>query len=155
MLGGSYYSGNAGQSQEIDVGGTEFKLPNARTSIWELHSTWAWRNLTTRALWTQARVGDAAELSQLFSDAGNEQPVISSRMIGGYVEAAYDVMPLFRSGSEMSLEPFFRFEYVDTQNDVPLGLRRRSPVQAAHLHPRHPVQADPERGVEARLPKRR
>jgi len=31
------------------------------------------------------------------------------------------VIPLFFPGSEMSLEPFFRFEYVDTQNDVPSG----------------------------------
>jgi hypothetical protein len=121
VLGGSYYSGKAGQSQNIDVGGTEFKMPNARTSIWELHSTWVWRNLTTRALWTQARVGNAAELSQLFSDAGNQQPVISRRMIGGYIEAGYDIMPLIHAGSEQSLEPFFRYEYVDTQNDVPAG----------------------------------
>ena len=34
---------------------------------------------------------------------------------------AYDIVPLFFPGSEMSLEPFFRFEYVDTQNDVPSG----------------------------------
>ena len=42
-------------------------------------------------------------------------------MIGGYGEIAYDIVPLFFPGSEMSLEPFFRFEYVDTQNDVPSG----------------------------------
>jgi hypothetical protein len=121
VFGGSYYSGDAGQSQTIDIGGVENKLPNAHTSIWELHSTYAWRGLTTRALWTQARVGNASELSSLFEAAGNDQPVISRRMIGGYVEAAYDIMPLFRSGSEQTLEPFFRFEYVDTQNDVPQG----------------------------------
>jgi hypothetical protein len=42
-------------------------------------------------------------------------------MIGGYAELAYDVIPLFFPGSEQSLEPFFRFEYVDTQNNVPSG----------------------------------
>ena len=120
-LGASYYSGDAGQSQTLDTTLGAFKLPKARTSIWELHSTYGWRGLTARALWTQARVGNAAELSTIFEAAGNEQPVISSRMIGGYGEIAYDLMPLFRAGSEMSLEPFFRFEYVDTQNDVPSG----------------------------------
>jgi hypothetical protein len=47
--------------------------------------------------------------------------VISRRMLGGYVEVAYDVMPLFSAGTEMSLEPFFRWEYCDTQNDVTAG----------------------------------
>jgi hypothetical protein len=42
-------------------------------------------------------------------------------MFGGYVEVAYDVIPVFFPGSEQSLEPFFRFEYVDTQADVPGG----------------------------------
>jgi hypothetical protein len=42
-------------------------------------------------------------------------------MLGGYGEVAYDVMPLLFPGSEMSLEPFFRWEYLDTQNNVASG----------------------------------
>jgi hypothetical protein len=55
-------------------------------------------------------------------------------MIGGYGEVAYDVIPLFFPGSEMSLEPFFRFEYVDTQNRVPSGfLANRSFKQRLYV----------------------
>jgi len=120
-LGGSYYVGNAGQDQSIDVGGTDFGVPDARTTVWEVHGEYRWQGLTTRALWTQAHVADAGSLSGLLSLSGADDPVVSRRMIGGYGELAYDVIPLFFPGSEMSLEPFFRFEYVDTQNDVPSG----------------------------------
>jgi hypothetical protein len=120
-VGGSYYVGGAGQGQKLAISGTQFKVPKARTSIWELHSTYHWRGLTTNALFAQSRVADAGQLSELFTLAGNEEPVISRRMFGGYLEAAYDIMPLIKPGSEMSLEPFFRWEYLDTQNDVPLG----------------------------------
>ena len=36
----------------------------------------------------------------------------------------WTVMPCFAPGSEKSLTPFFRFEYVDTQHDVPTGFTR-------------------------------
>jgi hypothetical protein len=120
-VGGSYYVGNAGQDQDIDVAGTPFDVPDSRTSVWEVHGEYRWQGLTTRALWTQARVADAGSLSGLLSLAGEDDPVVSRRLIGGYGELAYDLIPLFFPGSEMSLEPFFRFEYVDTQNDVPSG----------------------------------
>jgi hypothetical protein len=120
-LGGSYYVGGSGQDQSIDAGGTEQKLPNARTSIWELHAEYRLAALTARALFARARVADAGQLSELFTLAGNEQPVIAESMFGGYAEIAYDVIPYFFPGSEMSLEPFFRFEYVDTQDNVPSG----------------------------------
>jgi hypothetical protein len=120
-VGGSYYSGGAGQAQHLDIGGERFKLPTSRTSIWELHGSYRWRGLTTRGLFASGRVADAGRLSQLFTLAGHESPVISRRMLGGYGEIAYDVLPLLLPSSEMSLEPFFRYEYVDTQNDVPAG----------------------------------
>jgi hypothetical protein len=120
-LGTSYYQGNSGQSQTIDVLGTARAMPKAPLSIFELHSIYRWQGLTVRALYAQSHLGNAGELSALFSAAGNEEPVISSRMLGGYGEVAYDVMPLLAPGSEMSLEPFFRWEYLDTQNNIPSG----------------------------------
>jgi hypothetical protein len=116
-LGGSYYVGDAGQNQDL----AGFSMPDARTTVWEVHGEYRWQGLTSRALWTQARVADAGTLSTLLTLDGADDPVVSRRMIGGYGEVAYDLIPLFFPGSEMSLEPFFRFEYLDTQNDVPSG----------------------------------
>ena len=43
---------------------------------------------------------------------------IAEVMAGGYVEGAYDVLPLFFPDTKMSLEPFYRYEYLDTQKKV-------------------------------------
>jgi len=120
-LGTSYYNGGAGQDQSLDIGGTEFDMPRAETTIFELHSSYRWQGLTARALFAKTHIADAGELSTLFTAAGNEQPVIARRQWGAYGEIAYDVIPLLFAGSEMSLEPFFRFEYLDTQSHVPRG----------------------------------
>jgi hypothetical protein len=122
QVGGSYYTGNSGQDQRLAVTGA--KLPNARTSIWELHSDYRRGPFSLRALWTQARVGDAAELSTLLTAENASNTVIAKRMIGGYAEVGYDIMQLLRPGSEKALIPFFRFEYLDTQNDVASGFMR-------------------------------
>jgi len=45
-------------------------------------------------------------------------------MRGWYVEAGYDVMPLLKPGTRMSLEPFVRWEEFDTQHEVASGFRR-------------------------------
>jgi hypothetical protein len=120
-FGGSYYLGGASQNQSLEIAGDDVKLPNVQASIWELHAEYRWRALTTRALFARAHLSDAGRLSELFTAAGQDDPVISREMYGGYWEIAYDVIPLFFPGSEMSLEPFFRFEYVDTQANVPSG----------------------------------
>ena len=68
---------------------------------------------------------------------------MSRRSIGGYAEAAYDVMPLLFPSSDWGLEPFFRFEYIDTQNSVPSGFdvdgsdRARIYIPGINLRP-HP-----------------
>jgi len=43
---------------------------------------------------------------------------IAEVMAGGYVEGAYDVLPLFFPETKMSLEPFYRYEYLNTQKKV-------------------------------------
>jgi hypothetical protein len=39
-------------------------------------------------------------------------------MRGWYLEAAYDILPLFMASTRASIEPFFRFERYDTQREV-------------------------------------
>jgi hypothetical protein len=118
LVGGSYFHGSAGQ--DLSVAGGD--LPSTPTTVWELHAQYEVGDLHLRALWAQTRVGDAGRLSQVLGLAAN-QPV-AKRAIGGYAEVAYDVLPLIFPGTEMGLEPFFRFEYVDTQHAVPTGFLR-------------------------------
>jgi hypothetical protein len=60
---------------------------------------------------------------------------IASELRGGYIEAGYDLMPLLRPGSDASLEPFFRYEYVDPQQDVPDGFARMEDARSRTLIP--------------------
>jgi hypothetical protein len=112
LLGGSYYTGDSAQDNS--------DIPDAPTTIWEAHGQYESGGLHLRGLYTQAHVSSAGGLSAAL---GLTEPV-ARRMIGGYVEMAYDLMPLLFPGSEASIEPFFRFEYVDTQNRVPGGFAR-------------------------------
>lgn len=123
-LGGSYYDGRSGQDQEFTqpLSGLTVEVPNARTRIWEVHGDLRRGALHARALWAESRVADAGRLSSALELAPGGP--IARRMIGGYGEVAWDLMPLLRPGSEKSLIPFFRFEYLDTQNDVPSGFTR-------------------------------
>ncbi len=118
LVGASFFHGNSGQDQAVAGG----DLPSTPTTVWELHAQYEVGGLHLRALYAQARVGDAGRLSTVLALPAN-QPV-ADRMLGGYGEVAYDVLPHLIPGTEMALEPFFRFEYVDTQNDIPTGFLR-------------------------------
>ena len=125
-VGGSYYTSNSGQDQTLSTTGLE--VPDATTTIWEAHADYRLGGLHMRGLYTQARVGSAGRLSSTLTAEsianGGGTVVVSRKMIGGYGEVAYDLMPLLFPGSENQLVPFFRFEYLDTQNDVPSGFMR-------------------------------
>jgi len=123
-LGGSYYQGNSGQDQYFTqpVSGMTVKLPDVSTRIWEAHGELQRGPLHLRALYTQAHVRDAGELSRAL-ELSTARPV-AERMFGGYGEIAYDVMQILSVGSEKELGPFFRFEYLDTQAEISSGFTR-------------------------------
>jgi hypothetical protein len=52
---------------------------------------------------------------------------VSHELFGGYVEAGYDVLHPFKLVSGRQLVAFFRYEHVDTQNDVAADLGGRVP----------------------------
>jgi len=118
-VGGSYYVGDSGQDQTI---AGNRKLPDARTSIWEVHGQYRTGPLFLRSLYTAARVSDAGSLS---TELGlpSDKPVASS-MFGLYTEASLEIMQWLFAGSEKSLQPFFRYEYLDTQETIPSRFSR-------------------------------
>ncbi len=123
-LGGSAYYGNSGQDQDFTqpISTLTVAVPGTPTRIWEVHSEWRRGPLQMRALYGEARLSDAAELSTALELATGEP--IAEQMIGGYAEIGYDLMQWLSPGSEQGLIPFFRFEYVDAQHDVPRGFQR-------------------------------
>ena len=66
-------------------------------------------------------VDQAGALSRKFGY--HEDKYVASEMLGGYAEIAYDIWSFFAE-SDRSLQPFYRFEYYDTQFQVPAGAIR-------------------------------
>ena len=140
LVGGSVYVGQSGQEQRIDPDGdgddptTEsFLLPDMLTTIYEVHAQYKGNGLSMRALWSEAFVDEAGEFNRGFAglDAG-DQPGLANRMQGWYVEAGYDILPLF-CDTKATLEPFYRFEQWDTQHRMPTGVARDK-SQDVNLH---------------------
>jgi hypothetical protein len=82
-------------------------------------------------------VREAGELSEVLLAAGEldaRNESVAKNMLGGYAEFAYDVLPLFLPETTMSLEPFYRYEYIDTQREVASGfIRNRNRQENIHV----------------------
>ena len=116
LVGGSIYAGQSGQEQR--VGPDNELLPDMMTHIYEIHAQYKGYGLSLRGLWSEAFVDEAGAFNRI-----EEQANLASQMQGWYVEAAYDILPLFRD-SQATLEPYFRFEQWDTQHKTPDGITR-------------------------------
>jgi hypothetical protein len=119
IMGTSVYAGLSGQDQTID----DVPIPDTPTTIWEGHAQWSAWGLQTRALLAMAFLEDARSLTEALRRTGDigEDDTIAGQMIGGYVEAAYDVLPWILPDTEQALSPYLRFEYVNTQWKTPMG----------------------------------
>ncbi len=70
-------------------------------------------------------IGDAGALSRALVAESPDAGPISSQSRGAYAEVAYDVLSLLASRSTQGLTAFTRFDYTDTQADVPAGFDAR------------------------------
>ena len=118
-VGGSVYTGQSGQEQTSDASGIDRDVPDAHTTIYELHAQYKAYGASLRALWTEAFIDEAGRLSRVLAAPGpTSSPAIAHQLRGWYLEAGYDILPLFTASSRASIEPFFRFERYDTQREV-------------------------------------
>jgi hypothetical protein len=125
LLGTSGYVGNAGQDQvDSDTG---LALPDALTSIWEARAQYRRWGLHMRGLFTWATVNQADRLNAALGNAADA--AVAEEMLGAYGEIAYDIWQWISPGSEMTLEPFYRYEWVDTQQAVPDGYVRNQALR--------------------------
>lgn len=115
LFGVSGYFGESGQGATL--GG---RILDVGTELLSAHAEWRWRGLQARALWTEVRLKDIADLNAHLGLAGMDS--IGSRMEGWYGELGYDV--LAHRDTRHELIPFFRYESFDTQAAVPGGFLR-------------------------------
>ena len=112
-VGGSAYIGNSAQGRQLDDGTTV----DAQTLIWEGHLDYQARGLELRALVAGATVDQAAELNELRGLTGSSS--IGESLEGGYVQAGYNVLSMLNTTHD--LIPYFRYEWVNSQAEVPEG----------------------------------
>ena len=110
-IGGSFwYGGTANQDATLGTG--TFAAPVTLISFDARYEVGA---LSLRGVFANINVGDAAAINARYAIA------VGSRIAGGYLEGAYDVLPLLAPASTQKLNVFARHERFDTHAGVPTG----------------------------------
>lgn len=107
-IGGSYYIGDSAQT----INGSY----NAQMTLWEAHTEYNIAGFGLRALYTQGRLTDAADVSAVGDAIGEEAN-------GYYVTLSYDIMTAFGIAGR-SLPVFVRHSQYDLHAEVPQGFVR-------------------------------
>jgi hypothetical protein len=113
-IGGSFWYGGTTAGDTLLGNGT-FAAPVAIVSA---DARYDRGGLSMRGVVASIHIGDADTINALYSSA------VGSRIAGGYLEAAYNVLPLIASRTKQRLNAFVRHERYDTQADVPTGTAR-------------------------------
>lgn len=120
------------------------------TTIWEAHAQVRRAGLRLRGLVTGAHVDDAAAINGANALTGSAS--VGSELLGWYAEAGYELLSRLRPESRVELVPYFRFERLNTQAEVPGGFTA-NPANEARIvtagaafypHPQVVVKSDYE-----------
>jgi hypothetical protein len=116
MVGASAYRGDSWQELSTSVVSSLEPV----TTLFEAHAMVQHRGLDARAVYARGWQRDAGALSDELGLTGMAR--LGEEFYGYYVEAAYDVLPLTNPNTRRVLEPYFRYEMIDTQSKVPGGM---------------------------------
>jgi hypothetical protein len=108
----SAYLGNSGQGLE-DAEGRSIPVG---TSILDLHAEYRFRGFELRGLFSRAELDDVARLNDALGYEGNQS--VGELLEGAYLQAGFDVLA---GGGKSSLIPYLRWEWLNTQKEVPEG----------------------------------
>ncbi|MBK7974747.1 MAG: hypothetical protein IPK07_16195 [Deltaproteobacteria bacterium] len=110
----SFFTGEADQSQAVEVDDAEAKLPDARITLLEADARFQRGGFDLRGEYAMVFVNEADELSALAGET------VGERQQGFYLEAAYDMLRLI-TDTEQRLNLFYRYSWIDLASDVPTG----------------------------------
>jgi hypothetical protein len=113
-VGGSFWYGGTTAGDTL-LGTGSFDAPIALVSADARYDRGA---LALRAVVATVSVSDADTINALYGSA------VASRIAGGYVEVAYNVLRLAAPTTSQRLNAFVRYERYDTQAEVPAGTMR-------------------------------
>jgi hypothetical protein len=113
-VGGSFWYGGTTAGDTL-LGSGSFDAPIALLSA---DARYDRGPLAVRAVVATVSVSDADTINALYGSA------VGSRIAGGYVEVAYNLLRLAAPATSQRLNAFVRHERYDTQADVPTGTTR-------------------------------
>jgi hypothetical protein len=113
-IGGSFWYGGSANADSV-LGTGSFAAPIALVSADLRYEV---GGASFRGVVANISVKDAGAIDARYSTA------VGSRIAGGYVEGAYDLLRLVAPGSSQKLNAFARHERYDTQASVPAGVTR-------------------------------
>ncbi len=153
LIGAGVFTGNsthANAAFKEDSSTPNFEGAKGRVTLWDAHARWQPGRWDFAALYAAGSIGDAARIDatlETFNDAtGSDRPFLPSRFEGWYLQGAYKIW----EQGDLSLSPFVRYEFFDTQAAMPAGFER-DPANRDHvftggltfrLHPQVVIKAD-------------
>jgi len=115
-LGGSFWYGGTTAGDTL-LGTGSFDAP---VTVLSADSRYETSGLSLRAVVATVGVGDAQQINALYGSA------VGSRISGGYLEGAYDLLRFMAPHTTQKLNAFVRHERYDTQAEVPTGTTRNA-----------------------------
>lgn len=109
-IGGSAYSGGANQEADPALDGVE-------VTILEGDIRYRKSGFDLTGVYTQIEIDGAEKINSKNSLTGNKS--IGEKLVGWYIEGAYDILRPFALQSEKRLMAFVRYEQINTQDEVP------------------------------------
>ena len=113
-VGGSFWYGGTTAGDTL-LGTGSFDAP---LTVLSADARYELRGISLRGVITNATVGDAQQINALYGSA------VGSRIAGGYVEGAYNLLYALAPKSTQRLNAFLRYEQYDTHAAVPTGTTR-------------------------------
>src|SRR6266566_1556978 len=113
-IGGSFWYGGTADTNEA-VGTGSFGAPVA---LFSADARYESGPLALRAVVANISVSDAQAINAAYGRS------VGSRIAGGYVEGAYNLLRLLAPASSQKLNAFLRHERYDTQASIPAGVMR-------------------------------
>ena len=115
FVGGSFYRGGSAQCSlgDDDLG----------TTIVDVHGQAQVRGFDIRGLYARASIDDAMKFNETMGLTDSNG--LAEKMEGGYVIVGYNVLSQTSDVGGPSLMPYFKFERVDTQAQMPMGYSRK------------------------------
>ena len=125
-IGGSVFLGNSGQNERVDNGASAFdgdKI-DGFFQMYEADIQFKYAGFDARSLIVYTKLDDAELINANNGLEGDAS--VGEEQLGYYATLAYNVLSLANTGNRyfQYLAPFVKYEYYDTQREVPSGFSR-------------------------------